>query len=71
MAAKAIRYLDAGVRLVWVVRPRRQEVDVWHPGDAAPTKTLGIEDTLDGEDVVPGFTCPVAVLFRRSTVSAP
>jgi len=62
MGAKARLYLTFGTRLVWVVWPRYQRVDVWHPGDEAP-RTLGVADTLDGEDVVPGFTYPVARLF--------
>ncbi len=65
MAAKAMRYLAAGVRLVWIVWPRWQQVDVCHPGDETPSDTLGVAGTIDGEDVVPGFTCSVAVLFRR------
>jgi len=59
---KARRYLDFGTRLVWVIWPRYQKVDVWHPGDTAPA-TLAAGDTLDGEDVVPGFRFPVANLF--------
>lgn len=59
---KARRYLQFGTRLVWVIWPRQQRVDVWHPGDTTPT-ALGVEDTLDGEDVVPGFRYPVASLF--------
>jgi len=62
MGIKARRYLDAGTRLVWIVHPRRRQVDVWHPDDTAP-KTLTIMDILDGEDVVPGFRHPVASLF--------
>ena len=63
MAAKAQRYLNAGVRLVWIIWPRRQEIDVWLPGDTLPSATLGSADTLDGIDVVPGFTYPIAKLF--------
>ena len=55
-------YLTFGTRLVWVIWPRYKRVDVWRPGDEAPT-ALGVEDTLDGEDVVPGFTYPIARLF--------
>lgn len=62
MDEKARLYLRCGTRLVWVVWPRRRTVDVWHPGDAAPT-TLTVDDTLDGEDVVPGFRFPLARLF--------
>lgn len=64
MAAKAQRYLRAGTRLVWVVWPRWQQVDVWRQGDAQPSATLNAGDMLDGEDVVPGFAYPVSQLFR-------
>jgi Uma2 family endonuclease len=63
MAAKVQRYLAAGVRLVWVVWPRRRQVDVSRPGDTEPRRTLGIGDTLDGLDVVPGFTYSLEQLF--------
>ena len=62
MGAKAQTYLRFGARLVWVIWPRYKRVDVWHPGDEAPT-ARGVADTLDGEDVVPGFTYPIARLF--------
>lgn len=62
MAAKARTYLTFGTRLVWVIWPRYRRVDVWHPGDEAPS-AFGSEDMLDGEDVVPGFTYPIARLF--------
>jgi len=48
---------------VWVIWPRWQEVNLWRVGDDTPT-TLTVADELDGEDVVPGFTYPVADLFR-------
>ncbi len=62
MAAKAQMYLSFGTRLVWVVWPRYKRVDIWHPGDETPT-ALGVDDALDGEDVVPGFTYPIGRLF--------
>jgi Uma2 family endonuclease len=62
--AKARRYLAGGTSLVWVVWPERRTVDVWRSVQPLrPIKTLGVADTLDGEDVVVGFTCPVASLF--------
>src|SRR5579871_499627 len=63
MAEKARAWLAAGVLLVWVIWPSRQEVDVWLPGADAPTKTLSKTDALDGLTVLPGFTLPVARLF--------
>ncbi len=64
MAAKARTYLRGGTRLVWVVWPRSKHIDVWH-SDAldGPAVILGMSDTLDGEDVIPGFTCLVAAVF--------
>jgi Uma2 family endonuclease len=63
LSAKAQTYLAFGTRLVWVIWPRYKRVDVWRLGEDAPT-SLGVDDVLDGEDVVPGFTYPVARLFR-------
>ena len=63
MAAKARTYLDGGTRLVWIVWPNRQEVEVWRADDASGPVVLGANDLLDGEDVVPGFTCSVARVF--------
>ncbi len=62
MSAKAKTNLSFRTRLVWVVWPRYQRVDVWHPSDNTPI-SLGVEDILSGEDVVPGFTYPIARPF--------
>ena len=63
MGEKAMLYLSFSTRLVWVVWPRYRQIDVWHPGDIAPSATLSDGDVLHGEDVVPGFSYPVARLF--------
>jgi len=64
MNTKAHLYLARGVRLVWVIWPSRQEVDVWRPVvPTAPVATLTLNDRLDGLDVVSGFTYPLAKLF--------
>lgn len=70
LAAKAQRYLRGGTRLVWVLWPDRREVDVWHPDDPRPryqdmrpSATLGLDDALVGEDVVPGFSLSIADAF--------
>jgi len=64
MAEKAKTHLFYGTRLVWVIWPRYQQVDIWRPGDVEPSMTLGVTDTLDGEDIVRGFSYPIADLFR-------
>ncbi|HUY76838.1 MAG TPA: Uma2 family endonuclease [Ktedonobacterales bacterium] len=64
MARKASLYIERGVRLVWIIWPSRQEVDVWRPASpAAPVATLGIADSLDGLDVLPGFLLPIRDLL--------
>jgi Uma2 family endonuclease len=63
MADKARLWLESGARLVWIVWPRDRQVDVWLPGHDEPAATLGVSDQLDGRDVLPGFTYPLADLF--------
>ena len=58
---KAVMWLSYGVRLVWVVNPDSRIVDVYREGLAA--STLTDDDTLDGLDVLPGFTCAVRDVF--------
>lgn len=54
-------YFDAGVRMIWVIDPRRRTAVVYRP-DAA-VRLLGPEDALDGEDVLPGLRVTLAELF--------
>ena len=60
---KVADYLAGGARLVWLVDPRERRVVLRYPD--RPPAVLTENDTLDGEDVVPGFTLPVAELLRR------
>ena len=54
---QARMWLSHGARLVWVLHPETHTVDVHWPNRAA--WTLGENDTLDGMDVLPGFSCLV------------
>lgn len=63
IAAKARVWLNAGVLLVWIIWPARRQVDVWQPGSDQPVATLNLGDALDGLDVLPGFSYPLAELF--------
>ena len=65
---KVDEYLRAGVRLVWVIDPRTDSVRV-HRLDGT-VRDLGHGDELDGEDVAPGFRCPVRELFAAPSASA-
>lgn len=58
---KVEEWLEAGARMVWVVNPRRRNVTVYRPG--TNPIVLTINDALDGQDVVPGFSFSVAQIF--------
>lgn len=59
--AKVGEYLEAGVRLVWVVYPEARRVHVFTPDHRAVV--LSAQDTLDGGDVLPGFAVTVGDLI--------
>jgi Uma2 family endonuclease len=54
-------WLDAGVRLVWVIDPIRRDARTYRAdGSQGAVESDG---ALDGEDVVPGFSCRLADCF--------
>lgn len=55
-------YQASGTPLIWVIDPDRCTVRVLEL--YAPERVLGANQTLDGGDVIPGFTCPVSELFE-------
>jgi Uma2 family endonuclease len=58
---KVGEYFQSGVRLVWIIRPRRKVVEIY----TSPTqiKRLGGADSLDGAEVLPGFKLSLTSLF--------
>jgi Uma2 family endonuclease len=58
---KVFEWLMAGCRMVLVVNPRRRTATVYH--SFKDVVVLGIDETLDGGDVVPGWTLPLRELF--------
>ena len=54
-------YFEAGVRLLWIVDPAMQTVTVHR--SPVDLRVLTAADALSGEDVLPGFSCPVVDLF--------
>ncbi|MBC7809856.1 MAG: Uma2 family endonuclease [Burkholderiales bacterium] len=65
MREKARYYLANGVRLVWLVIPEKRLVEVYTP---MHEEVLSENDTLSGEDVLPGFTLPVKNVFQDTAV---
>jgi Uma2 family endonuclease len=59
--AKVADWLSAGCRLVWVVDPERRQARVYrHDGSET---LVSPDEALEGEDVVPGFSCPLGAVL--------
>lgn len=48
-------YLQAGVRLVWVIDPNSRSATAYR--SLTEVRHVAAGEALDGEDVLPGFTC--------------
>ena len=47
-------YLENGVRLGWLINPRRKQVEIYRPGQEA--EVLDNPASVSGEPILPGFT---------------
>jgi Uma2 family endonuclease len=63
MERKRKEYFFAGVELVWEVDPYQRTVSVYTAPDTVTILTE--RDTLDGGEVLPGFSLRLANLFAR------
>ncbi|NEQ99411.1 MAG: Uma2 family endonuclease [Cyanothece sp. SIO2G6] len=61
---KITEYFDNDARLVWVISPTQHYILVYRCAQE-PDRLLKSVDSLDGEEVIPGFTLPVADLFQK------
>ena len=66
--SKIAEYFDNGTRLIWVINPSQHYVLVYRSAQE-PDRLLKSVDFLDGEEVIPGFTFPVANLFQPLSFS--
>jgi Uma2 family endonuclease len=61
-------FLKAGVPLIWVVSPAGRNVKILRNDGSIAIVREG--DELSGEDILPGFVCPVSSIFLPKTPSA-
>ena len=61
MRAKAELYLRNGARLVWLVFPDDEQIEVHR--DSGESQSLNADDSLSGGDVLPGFELELGRLF--------
>jgi Uma2 family endonuclease len=52
---KVGEYLDVGTRLVWIIDPEKRTAAAYR--NLTDMSVVGEADSLEGEDVVPGFSC--------------
>ena len=71
MQIKLGEYFQAGVRLVWIVDPKKKTVSVYTSPEEVTT--LAEKQTLTGGEVLPGFELPLKTLFagRRKKKGKP
>ena len=62
--AKVLQYQQSDVKLIWVVRPFSQLVDVYRLETGLNPTTLNITNELDGEDGIPGFNLLITNIFN-------
>lgn len=62
--AKVDEYIQAGVRLVWVVDPDGQRIAAYRSSN--DRTLLKATDQLSGEDVLPDFSVSIASIFEES-----
>lgn len=63
MTVKLREYFSKGVRMAWYVYPKTEEVLVYREPEHCRVFTF--EDTLSGEEVLPGFTLRLSAIFKK------
>jgi Uma2 family endonuclease len=61
LRAKMEEYRSNGVRLGWLINPQQQQVEIYRLGQ--DVEILQSPTILSGEDVLPGFTLDLSVIF--------
>ena len=54
-------YQANGVRLGWLIDPQKQQVEIYRLGQ--DVEVLQSPTSLSGEDVLPGFTLDLGLIF--------
>ena len=60
---KSTEYFENDTKLAWVINPEDRTVLIYHSPN--PDKILTVKDTLNGEEILKGFSFPVAELFAK------
>ena len=66
--AKAMEYLAAGVKQVWLVSPEHHTITVYR--SATDITAFPGDSELVSEDLFPGFRCPLSEIFKTQVKTA-
>jgi len=68
---KVLNYMRHGTRMVWVIFPDDQVVDVYRltKRGTIESERYDLDRSLDGGDVLPGFRLPVNKIFPKNAMS--
>ena len=66
MERKRKEYFAAGTRLVWIIDPPTRTIEAYSSPEQFTLLTES--DTLDGADLLPGFSLSIQTLFERASV---
>ncbi|MEO1289628.1 MAG: Uma2 family endonuclease [Chloroflexota bacterium] len=61
VTTKVDAYLKDGVKLIWIVDPQRKTIAVYEGSDSP--RTLRVDDTLTGANILPDFETAVKEIF--------
>jgi Uma2 family endonuclease len=59
---KMQEYIDNGLRLGWLINPQDRQVEIYRANQSK--QVLQNPTQIDGEDVLPGFTFNVSILWK-------
>jgi Uma2 family endonuclease len=59
---KMQEYLDNGLGLGWLINPKNQTVEIYRPNQAV--EVLQSPSTISGEEILPGFSLNLQVIWR-------
>ena len=61
LQAKMQEWIDNGVRLAWLIDPKKQQTTIYREG-SEPETIEGFENVLSGDDIMPGFEFDLKLL---------
>jgi len=61
--AKVKQYQEAGVKLIWIIHPFSQTIEVYQLSTRLKSQRLVGDEELNGLEVLPGFSLKVSAIF--------